>query len=172
MSPLDRDYIEQLIRLGYNEDAKNKVDEFYQKSKRKQDSLFTPEERECYEALLEGGNKEEAEEALDLSYNRRRNVDGDGLSPIDKEYIEILEMMEEEEEIERVKSRAGKPDGSTNGGKRRSRLLTGIDKEYVDELMRLEKRDKARKVVDSIYESRKNREQDLMMKLLDKANKG
>ncbi|MBU7004410.1 MAG: hypothetical protein HXS50_02500, partial [Theionarchaea archaeon] len=41
MSPLDRDYIDSLVKLGYKEDAKSKLDEFYRESKKETDTLFS-----------------------------------------------------------------------------------------------------------------------------------
>ena len=77
MSPLDKDYIDSLVKLGYEEDAKAKLDEFYQNSKKQLDSLFSPDEKEYFEALVKGDQKEEAERALELAYKKRKDVDKD-----------------------------------------------------------------------------------------------
>lgn len=167
MSPLDRDYLDSLIKLGFKEDAKSKLDEIYRESKTQTDTLFSPEEKECFEALLKRGQKEEAERALELAYKKRKDLDEEGLTSIDREYIQILEEMGEKDAAKEVRAKSEKPNHENNN----SRLLTGIDKEYVDSLVRIGNREKARNIVDSIYSSRKNREQDMMMNLLERARK-
>ena len=167
MTPIDREYIESLMKLGFKEDAKAKLDELYTSSRKQDGTLFTQEEKEYFEALVKGGQKQEAERALELAYRRQKDVDNSGLSPIDREYVEMLESIGQKDLAKEIKARTAKGNGEPNG----ARLLAGIDKEYVDNLMRLGNREKARKVVDSVYATRKEHEQNMMMDLLERARK-
>ncbi len=167
ITPLDRDYIQSLVKLGYKDDARAKLDELYDSSKRDTGALFTPEERECFEALVKAKQTEEAERALELAYRKRKDVDEDGLTPSDREYAQMLQELGAKDAAEKVKSGGKKKEPEPNGGP----LLKGVDKEYVDALVRLGNREKARKVVDSIYSNRKDVEQSMMMDLLERARK-
>ena len=167
MTPLDRDYIESLSKLGYKDDARAKLDELYRNNRGDSGTLFTPEERECFEALLKGNQAEEAERALEMAYRKRKDRDAEGLTPTDREYVQMLEDLGAKDAAKQVRSGAQKKDVEPNGGP----LLKGIDKEYVDALVRLGNREKARKVVDSVYSTRKDREQSMMMDLLERARK-
>ena len=167
ITPLDKDYIESLARLGYKDEARAKLDELYEGRRRDSGTLFTPEERECFEALVKAKQMEEAERALELAYRKRKDLDGDGLAPSDREYIEMLEALGAKDAVEKVRSRGKKKEPEANGGP----LLKGIDKEYVDSLVRIGSREKARKIVDSIYSKRKDVEQSMMMDLLERARK-
>ncbi len=167
MSPLDRDYLEALLKLGYREDARKKLEELYKSRKSQMNRLFTEEERAVFEKLLKEGKEREAEEFLDLAYERKTKVDETGLRPLDRAYIRALEDLGEKEEAKRL----AKELSNVNGNGAVTGLLDAVQREYVDELMRLGRREKARKVIDEAYLTRKKKEHEIMLSLFERARK-